>query len=248
MSLHPIDESLFPVLKPYLSSNSIHRHRRRHVTLTYAQSIDSKIAAGKGLRTHISHEETKTMTHYIRSFHDSLVIGIGTLLADNPSLNCRYGEGNRITPIIIDPTFKSMEIFSKESKVEKYKLVENYFNGSGNKPVVVISDDIEVSDDRFNCDIVRIRRNNGDGKLSWVSILNQCEDQFGLHKFMIEGGAYIINDLLLCPDIVDSLIITIGPVFLGENGVSVSPKTPLSLKNVTWWKGISDSVMCSKLK
>ena len=43
------------------------------------------------------------MTHYLRSKHDSIFIGIGTVLADDPKLNCRYDEKSTIRPIILDP-------------------------------------------------------------------------------------------------------------------------------------------------
>ena len=50
------------------------------------------------------------MTHYIRSKHDGIMVGIGTVLADDPKLNCRFEaeNGNISTPrpIILDPTGK----------------------------------------------------------------------------------------------------------------------------------------------
>lgn len=60
-----------------------------HVTLTYAQSLDGAIAAAPGVQTALSGPESKAMTHYLRSQHDGILVGIGTAMADNPSLNCR---------------------------------------------------------------------------------------------------------------------------------------------------------------
>lgn len=60
------------------------------VTLTYATSLDSRISAAPGVQTIISHPETKTMTHYIRYHHDAILVGVGTVLADDPGLNCRW--------------------------------------------------------------------------------------------------------------------------------------------------------------
>lgn len=73
---------------------------------------------------------------------------------------------------------------------------------------------------------------------------------------MIEGGATIINDLLSRPDLVDSVIITIAPTFLGEGGVVVSPKprtedgsrvNAASLDLPVWKTFGQDVVLCSKL-
>lgn len=58
-----------------------------------------------GVRTTISHPETKTMTHYLRHHHDGILVGSGTVLADNPGLNCKWGPdpaANSPRPIIID--------------------------------------------------------------------------------------------------------------------------------------------------
>lgn len=60
------------------------------VTLTYATSLDSRISAAPGVQTIISHPETKTMTHYLRYHHDAILVGVGTILADDPGLNCRW--------------------------------------------------------------------------------------------------------------------------------------------------------------
>ena len=118
MSLIPLPESLIPFLDPYLPNIKVtttnnESLKRPFVTLTYAQSLDSKIAAQPGTQTKLSHLETKTMTHYLRSKHDAILVGIGTILADDPKLNCRYifesvkpNEQrilHQIRPVVIDP-------------------------------------------------------------------------------------------------------------------------------------------------
>nr|CCA17497.1 riboflavinspecific deaminase/GTP cyclohydrolase II putative [Albugo laibachii Nc14] len=56
------------------------------ITLTYAQSIDGCIAAKKGSPTILSGSASKRMTHVLRTLHQGILIGIGTLISDNPSL------------------------------------------------------------------------------------------------------------------------------------------------------------------
>lgn len=63
------------------------------VTLTYAQSIDGSIAAVRGVPTLLSGPASMKMTHTLRTLHDAILVGIGTVLADNPSLNARFAEG-----------------------------------------------------------------------------------------------------------------------------------------------------------
>jgi 2,5-diamino-6-(ribosylamino)-4(3H)-pyrimidinone 5'-phosphate reductase len=71
----------------------------------------------------------------------------------------------------------------------------------------------------------------------------------GLKSVMVEGGATIINQLLdpFNSNCIHSLIITIGPVYLGSNGVQVSPNGRVDLKQVKWWHGIQDSILCAKV-
>ena len=72
------------------------------VTLTYAQSIDGSISATRGTPLLLSCSASMRMTHELRVTHDAIVVGIGTLIADNPSLTARLVEGANPQPVIID--------------------------------------------------------------------------------------------------------------------------------------------------
>ena len=77
---------------------------------------------------------------------------------------------------------------------------------------------------------------------------------------MIEGGADIINSILCAPDcdLVDSVIVTIAPTWLGQGGVVVSPPRAVDtagqptaaarLSNVSWHPLGEDVVLCGNLK
>lgn len=58
-----------------------------HVTLTYAQSLDGRIAGKDGTQLRLSGDESMLMTHWMRTRHDAILVGIGTALNDNPQLN-----------------------------------------------------------------------------------------------------------------------------------------------------------------
>ncbi|KNG85767.1 riboflavin-specific deaminase [Aspergillus nomiae NRRL 13137] len=96
----PPDTLLFPqfpldFLEPYLPRYD-ERRQFPHVTLSYASSMDSKISLLPGMQTVLSGPEAKLMTHYLRSRHDAILIGVGTVLADNPGLNWYGGDFLRI--------------------------------------------------------------------------------------------------------------------------------------------------------
>ncbi|CCE79469.1 Piso0_001534 [Millerozyma farinosa CBS 7064] len=246
MSLPEIPKSLIPFLQEYLPKDV---PDRTVVTLTYAQSLDSRIAAKKGEQTKISHIETKTMTHYIRSKHDAILVGVGTVLADDPKLNCRFripGEAaSHPRPIILDPHGKWAYSGSQLRQIAATK--------QGKAPFILIDNTtaidpreqqaLEDQGGRF----VKLRFDNKDSPVkNWDLILQKLND-LGIGSVMIEGGATIINDLLTAPKLVDSLIITIGPTFLGKEGVEVSPISQVSLKEPKWWQGTQDVVLCARL-
>ena len=66
-------------------------NRRPFVTLTYAQSLDGSIASADSLPLHLSGSKAAEMTHLLRSSNDAILVGIGTVIADDPRLTVRLG-------------------------------------------------------------------------------------------------------------------------------------------------------------
>ncbi|OBA19091.1 riboflavin-specific deaminase [Metschnikowia bicuspidata var. bicuspidata NRRL YB-4993] len=240
MSLLPLNASLVPFLKPYLP---VPKDDRPFVTLTWAQSLDSRIASRPGVQTKISHLETKTMTHYLRACHDAILVGVGTVLADDPKLNCRYGNSYKIRPVVVDPSGKWDYTSSTLCKLRA--------EGQGLAPLILVSNDVNISTETENilnsqdgafCRLPFDRMNRAN---NWELVLNALHNM-GIKSVMVEGGAVVINDLIQS-SMVDSVVITVGPVFLGRNGVEVSPAIERRLVDVDWWKGQRDSVVAGRL-
>lgn len=238
--LIPLPGDLPAILGPYLPKSK--DDGLPFVTLTYAQSLDSRISQGPGIRTMISHPETKTMTHFLRSHYEGILIGSGTAVADDPGLNCKYfpseSTGRDISPrpIIIDVNHKWRFHGSK---------MQSLFQANYAKPPIIV-----CSEPPKNPEIdveYLVLSLNPNGKIDWTSLFKALYERYKIKSLMVEGGAYVINDLLIRNDIVDSLIITIGPRFLGKNGVEVSPPKIVDMKNITWWKGTSDTVLCAHM-
>ncbi|KAG2199031.1 hypothetical protein INT46_010271 [Mucor plumbeus] len=118
---------------------------RPFITLTFAQSLDGKIAK-QGQQILISGKESMAMTHRLRTLHDGILVGIGTALIDNPQLNARYLSASEIAikqpqPIVLDPSLRLSS---------NCKLVKNYLNGIGQQPWLIASEEgyIEQIDKR----------------------------------------------------------------------------------------------------
>ncbi|MEZ4635790.1 MAG: dihydrofolate reductase family protein [Caldilineaceae bacterium] len=78
------------------------RTGRPLVTLSYAQSLDGSITAQPGQPFAISSAESLQWTHSLRAAHDAILVGIGAVLADDPSLTVRFAQGQNPQPVVVD--------------------------------------------------------------------------------------------------------------------------------------------------
>ena len=251
-------------LEPHLpppTEREVVPNGRPFVTLTFATSLDSALSLGPGLQTKLSGPESKAMTHYLRRRHDAICVGIGTVVADDPRLCCRLdgvGLGEQPRPIIIDPRGR----WTAEEDCNLLRVVKDR---RGLAPFVITALADPPADVRARLEkeggkfIVLENRGGQEGiiRFNWVDILSALHAE-GLQSVMVEGGAVIINSLLSAgPDLVDSVIVTIAPTWLGQGIVVVSPSRasapggqPMAaarLVDVSWHTFGEDAVLCGKM-
>lgn len=89
-------DALNPVFFHYI------RHKQPFVALKYAMTLDGKTAAKTGLSRWITGETARMHTQTLRHEYTGIMIGIGTVLIDNPLLNCRMDNGRNPVRIICD--------------------------------------------------------------------------------------------------------------------------------------------------
>lgn len=275
MSKVPRDALKFPeadrvFLEPQLPplDGSTPRPDMPFTTLTFATSLDSSLALSPGTRTVLSGPQSKAMTHYLRSRHDGILIGVGTALADDPGLNCRIagvggygGEGleSQPRPIVIDPSLRWN--FSEESKL--FQLCRE---GRGRGPWIVTTVQEPPSENvalltKYGGQFIFLNiptSESGNHQIDWKQLLVTLRTK-GLRSVMIEGGGHVINSLLepSYMALIDRVIVTIAPTWLGQGGVVVSPArrfdgegNPISaarLKNVQWYPFGEDVVLCGQV-
>lgn len=236
-----VDKQLEGILGGYLPRRL--EERLPFVTLTYASSIDSRISSGPGVRTTISHIQTKAMTQYLRLHHDGILIGVNTANADNPGLNCKYpvpySKEQSPIPLIVDPHCR----WTLDSEA---KIVQLARAKEGKAPWALVKSGNSYKDGQTD-----VLKSVGGRVIelddfAWKAVFTRLKS-LGLDSIMVEGGAHVINSLLQESSLVNSLIVTIGSTFLGQSGVQVSPLAPASLSNVEWWTGIRDAVICATI-
>ncbi|KAL4942019.1 hypothetical protein BDV06DRAFT_235683 [Aspergillus oleicola] len=252
-----------PFLEPYLPTSK--DNDLPFTTLTFATSLDSQLSLSPGTRTILSGPQSKAMTHYLRSRHDGILIGVGTAVADNPGLNCRIegvggygGDGlkGQPRPIVLDPS-------ARWEFDESAKILGLAAEGRGKAPWILIKSGVVVDEERkailercggryISLDLCEV------AGFDWGNLL-RCLKREGLQSVMIEGGGSVINSLLepRSQSLVDSVIVTIAPTWLGRGGVVVSPQRRFDdsgtaiaasrLKDVKWHPFGEDVVLCGRI-
>ena len=76
------------------------------VRVKFAQTLDGRIATSTGDSQWISSPASRRLAHKLRSLHDAVMVGIGTILADNPQLTVRLVKGRNPTRIVLDSRLK----------------------------------------------------------------------------------------------------------------------------------------------
>lgn len=72
----------------------------------YAMTLDGKIAAYTGDSKWITNEKSREHVHYLRKKYSGIMVGINTVIKDNPMLNCRTEAGVNPARIIVDSTLR----------------------------------------------------------------------------------------------------------------------------------------------
>ena len=238
-----------------------------HITLTWASSLDSRISLMPGVQTAISSPETKAMTHYLRSCHDAILIGVRTAIADDPSLNCRLagaggyggtGVAQQPRPIIVDP-------HARLHIRPDMKILKMVSEGRARAPWIVVAPGAPLHPTAVQIlkahggEYLMINDFPGHGLgLNWDGLF-QILYKEGIKSVMVEGGGIVLSELLRqqFSSLIDSVIVTIAPTFLGRSGVQVSPETTVDergqpimtrLEQVRWHPmGEKDIVLCGKI-
>ncbi len=185
------------------AADHCHRTGRPLVTLTYAQSLDGSLAARRDRPLALSGPQSLRLTHQLRAAHDAILVGIGTVLADDPSLTVRLSPGDHPQPVVLDSTLR----ISLTSR-----LVADPVH-----PLWVATRETAPADRRIalakkGVQFINLPCGPNDG-VSLPGLLSRLAEK-GISSLMVEGGARVITSFL-SQRLVDQVLLTIAPCFVG---------------------------------
>ena len=177
------------------------------VTLKLAQTLDGCIATTRGDSKWITSDASRARGHRLRVDSDAILVGAGTVRADDPELSVRLVEGKSPTKIVLDSRLD----IATDAKV---------FGGA---PLILVAAE-GVANDRIlaregaGAHVWQVGV-NGDGLLDLNLVMRQAM-QAGLETLLIEGGSRVAASALQA-GVVDKLVVFIAPKILGVGLPSV---------------------------
>jgi 3,4-dihydroxy 2-butanone 4-phosphate synthase/GTP cyclohydrolase II len=182
---------------------------RPFVTLTFAQSLDGKIAlkASDGEETSsnlpLSGEESLVLTHGLRSIHDAILVGGKTLSTDNPRLSNRLWGEVQPRPVILDPSLRHILKLKSERRAQNV--------------IVCCTHQAAASFSECNASLELLPcQSNEEGRLDLHDVLQRLRSTHGIRSAMVEGGAAMLS-AFWSAGLVDCLCVTIAPKLLGNH-------------------------------
>lgn len=171
--------------------------KRPYVIMKAAMTMDGRIAASSGDSKWISSEESRALVHELRNRIDGLLVGIGTVLRDDPLLTCRMEGGRNPRKIVLDPAF---EIPALSKCLDEGTII--FTAATGDRPDIA----------GRGAEVIRLEA-DAEGLLPWGRILDRL-GSMGMHAVMVEGGSGVFAGLLRS-GYADRYMLFVAPRILG---------------------------------
>ncbi|MGD8251817.1 MAG: RibD family protein [Desulfobacterales bacterium] len=197
LPIHSIDD-----LEKVLSAGSPDQRStgRPFVTVSYAQSIDGSIATKDRRPLRLSGEASMVLTHRLRAACDGILVGIETVIADDPQLTVRKVRGSNPQPIVLDTRLRT----PLSSKLLGRRDCRSWVACSPKMTSPAREGDVlRKGAALIHCDL------DARGRIDLHHLMGMIKKK-GISSLMVEGGARVITSFILAR-LVDLFVITISP-------------------------------------
>jgi diaminohydroxyphosphoribosylaminopyrimidine deaminase / 5-amino-6-(5-phosphoribosylamino)uracil reductase len=197
------------------------RDKRPHVILKLAVSSDDKIGAAGGKSVAITGEAARARVHLLRAQCDAILVGIGTVRADDPSLTCRLPGMEARSPVrvVLD---RGLRISGSS------KLVHT----ARETPLWVMTSDLSEAPAAMKlgaagAQVMRVATSTAPPPgLDLMAVLHALADK-GITRLMVEGGARVASSFISA-GLADEVWLLRGPEAIGTGGIAALDALPLS--------------------
>jgi len=189
---------------------SIQQNGRPFITLKAAVSLDGKIATASGESKWITSSDAREFAHKERASHQAVLVGVGTVLKDDPSLNIRLKEQEpqTTTRVILDSrllTPPAAKLFSADG------------------PVFIFCDQFAPTNRRqalenAGAEIIAVPT-QAPGTLDLHEVLAELAER-NLHEILVEGGAKVLGAFAR-EKLFDRVLYFMAPKILGSHAIDV---------------------------
>jgi diaminohydroxyphosphoribosylaminopyrimidine deaminase/5-amino-6-(5-phosphoribosylamino)uracil reductase len=175
------------------------------VTVSYAQTLDGRLATADGSSQWISSSESLRFAHTLRAKHEAIMVGAGTACRDDPRLTVRLVPGNNPLRVVVDSTLRTPLTAAVLA------------NGAAAGTVFAVTE--RASADRcaeanlLGATVLRLPAGT-EGHVDLKALLSELYAS-GVRSVLVEGGAALITSLL-CNQLVDRLAVCVAPKILGS--------------------------------
>ncbi|HAR98892.1 MAG TPA: bifunctional diaminohydroxyphosphoribosylaminopyrimidine deaminase/5-amino-6-(5-phosphoribosylamino)uracil reductase RibD [Syntrophus sp. (in: bacteria)] len=186
------------------------RTGRPFVTLKFAQTLDGRIATRTGHSRWISSPPSLRFAHELRSTHDAILVGVGTVINDDPELTVRHVRGRNPLRVILDSTLRvppSSRVLS--ARGDARTLIATLGDADPEKRRRL---------ERAGVEVLTVPP-DGTGRVSLPHLLGLLGER-RISSVLIEGGAEVITRVLAAR-LADRLVVVVAPKIIGRGTEAV---------------------------
>lgn len=189
-------------------------HAGRPVAVGHlGQSLDGFIATQTGDSYYVTGEQNVRHLHRMRALCDAVIVGAGTIAADDPQLTTRHVPGPNPVRVVLDPSLRldnQYRVFNDGQSATLLVCAEGARDPGSRSPQV---EKIEVASTA--------------GKLDLSAVIASLHAR-GLNRLFIEGGGVTVSGFLQA-GLLDRLQIAVAPLLIGAGRPAISLPAPLTL-------------------
>ena len=201
--------------------------KKPFVVLKTAMTLDGKIATESGESKWITSEKARQEVHKLRNKLSSIMVGVDTVIKDNPELTCRLEDGRNPIRIVVD---------SKLRIPMKAKVIVDNLAQTIIATTEFADKDKILSLEKLGVKVLIIKSKNE--RVDLQSLMSKL-GELNIDSVFLEGGS-TLNFSALEENIVDKMQVYISPKIIGGE----KSKTPVGGKGI---KKLSDAIMLENM-